>query len=119
MITTRQTDIQGAISTTDNRVAALESRLGEVALDVDRQKQAEGTADEQDVARQLEDDRKELDAMRKLLGELMSKSQEDAVTQAAVANQDQSTTITFGNQNSGFQTSVINGSVSRISFGGR
>ena len=46
----------------------------------------------------------------KLLDELLAKSQE-ALTIAALGSQSGSTTITFGNQNSGFQAGVIHGGV--------
>jgi len=70
---------------------------------------AEGKAE---ALRQLEEERKALDASRKLLDELLAKSQEDAVAKAANGGQSTSTTITFGNQNSGFQAGVIHGGVS-------
>jgi hypothetical protein len=51
------------------------------------------------------------------LDELLSKAQEEAVVKATAKNQNHSTIVTFGNQNSGFQASTINGGVSGISFG--
>jgi hypothetical protein len=68
--------------------------------------------------RQLEEGRKAVNASRKLLEELLSKSQEEAVAKAA-RNQSHSTTVTFGNQNSGLQVGTINGGVSGIKFGGK
>ena len=68
---------------------------------------------------QLQEERKALDASRKLLGELLSKSQEEVVAKAAAENQSHSTTVTFGGSNSGFQAGVIKGAVSGISFGGK
>jgi hypothetical protein len=56
---------------------------------------------------------------RKLLDELLSKSQEEAVAKLATRNQTNSTTVTFGDQNSGFQAGVIHGGVSGISFRGK
>jgi hypothetical protein len=56
-------------------------------------------------------------ASQKLLHELLSKSQDDAIVKA-VGNQSSSTTVTFGAQNSGFQAGNINGGVSGINFGG-
>jgi hypothetical protein len=38
---------------------------------------------------------------------------------AVTENQNYPTTVTFGNQNSGFQAGVINGGVSGLNFGGR
>ena len=76
---------------------------------------AEGKAG---ALRQLQEERKALDASRKLLDELLSKAQEEAVAKAA-GNQSGSTTVTFGAQNSGFQAGTISGGVSGISFGGK
>jgi hypothetical protein len=47
----------------------------------------------------------------KRLDELLAKSQEEALTIAALGSQSGSTTITFGNRNSGFQAGVIHGGV--------
>ena len=74
---------------------------------------AEGKAE---ALRQLEEERKALDASRRLLDELLSKSQEEAVAKAA-ANEGPSTTVTFGHHNSGFQAGTITGGVSGITFG--
>jgi hypothetical protein len=51
--------------------------------------------------RQLEEELKGVKASQKLLNELLSKSQEDAVAKAA-GNQSSSTTVTFSAQNLGF-----------------
>lgn len=71
-----------------------------------------------EALRQLEEERKAVNASRKLLDELLSKSQEEAVAKAA-GNQSRATTVTFGNQNSGFQAGIINGGISGINFGGK
>ena len=71
-----------------------------------------------EAMRQLEEEVKGLKASQKLLQELLSKSQDDAVARA-VGNQSSSTTVTFGAQNSGFQAGSIEGGVSGINFGGK
>lgn len=76
---------------------------------------AEGKAK---ALRQLEEERKALDVSRKLLDELLSKSQEEAVAKAA-GNQSHSITMTFGDHNSGFQAGTITGGVSGITFRGK
>jgi hypothetical protein len=48
-----------------------------------------------------------------------AKSQEAAVAKAATENPSHSTTVTFGNSNSGFQAGIINSAISGISFGGK
>jgi len=74
---------------------------------------AEGKAG---ALRQLEEERKALDASRKLLNELLAKAQEEAVAKAA-GIQSPSTTVTFGDNNSGFQAGTITGGVSGLTFG--
>lgn len=59
-----------------------------------------------------------MNASRKLLEELLLKSQEEVVAKAAW-NQSDLTRVTFGNQNSGFQAATINGGVSGINFAGK
>ena len=76
---------------------------------------AEGKSE---ALRQFEEELKGVKASQKLLSELLSKSQEEAVAKAA-GNQSSSTTVTFGAQNSGFQAGIINGGVSGTSFGGK
>jgi hypothetical protein len=49
--------------------------------------------------RQFEEERKAVIASQRLLDELLSKAQEEAVAKAAATNQGSSTTVTFGNQN--------------------
>ena len=71
-----------------------------------------------EALRQLEEEFKGVKASQKLLHELLSKSQEEAVAKAA-GNQSGSITVTFGAQNSGFQAGTINGGVSGTSFGGK
>lgn len=66
--------------------------------------------------RQLEEELNGVKASQKLLRELLSKSQEQAIAKSAG---DQSRSITFGARSSGFQAGIINGGVSGTSFGGK
>ena len=70
-----------------------------------------------EALRQLEEERKAVNASRKLLDELLSKSQEEAVAKA-VGNQSRANVMIFGDQNSGFQAGTINGGVAGINFEG-
>jgi hypothetical protein len=89
----------------------------EINLSDDNEKvaPAEGKSE---VLRQLEEELKGVKASQKLLRELLSKSQEEAVAKVA-GSQSGSIIVTFGAQNSGFQAGNINGGVTRISFGGK
>lgn len=118
-IATKQTEIKGAITTADKQLVVLENRLEELNLSDDDQEEAGSTESKDEALRQLEEERRALNASRKLLDELLSKSQEDAIRKASADNQSRLTTVTFGNQNSGFQSGVINGSVSGLTFGGK
>lgn len=118
-ILTKQTDIASAIRTTDKQLAEVGERLGELNVTDDDQIEAESTKNRADALRQIEEERKALSTSRKLLNELLSKAQDDAVAKAAIENQIRSTIVTFSAQNSGFQIGVNSGPISGISFGGK
>jgi hypothetical protein len=96
----------------------LENKLEDMNLSDDDEEAAAPADGKAEALRQLEEERKALDASQKLLDELLSKSQEEAVAKAA-GNQSHSTTVTFGDYNSGFQAWTITGGVSGITFGGK
>ena len=95
----------------------LEDKVKELGLsdddDDDAAAPAQGKAE---ALRQLEEERKALDTSRKLLIELQAKAQEDTIAKAA-GIQNSSTTVTFGDNNSGFQAQTIYGGVSGLNFG--
>ena len=92
--------------------------MEEMNLSDDDEEEAIPAEGKTEALQQLEEVLKGVKASQKLLSELLSKSQEDAVTNAA-GDQSGSTTVTFGAQNSGFQAGIINGGVSRTSFRGK
>lgn len=96
----------------------MENKLEELNLSTDDEGAAGPKEDKAETLLQLEEERKAVNASRKLLEELLSKSQEEVIARAA-GHQSDSTTVTFGNQNSGFQAGTINGAVSGISFVGK
>ena len=96
----------------------LENKVEEMNLSDDDKEVATPAEGKTEVLQQLEEELKGVKASQKLLSELLSKSQEDAVVKAA-GDQSGSTTVTFGAQNSGFQAGIINGGVSGTSFGGK
>ncbi|MCJ1251978.1 hypothetical protein MMC30_009216 [Trapelia coarctata] len=118
-ISKKQTEINGAIYAADEQLMALENRVEEFKLASDNESVDPSARSHAEALRQLEEERNALNASRKLLDELLSKSQEGAVKKASAENQAGSTTVTFGNQNTGFQSGIINGSFSGISFGGQ
>ena len=100
-------------------MAVLESKLEELDLSSDDEEAAGPKEGKTEAVQQFEEVRKAVIASQRLLDELLSKAQEDAVAKAAAKNQGSSTTVTFGNQNSGFQAGVINGGVNGLNFGGK
>ena len=117
-ISTKQAEVKSAITTADKQLVVLENKLEELNLSSDDEEVAGSREGKTEALRQLEEELKAVKASQKLLNELLSKSQEETVARAA-GNQSRSTTVTFGNQNSGFQAGTINGGVSGISFGGK
>ena len=96
----------------------MENKLEELNLSSNDEEAATPEEGKAEALLQLEEERKAVNVSRKLLEELLSKSQEEAVAKAA-GNQSGLTKVTFGNQNSGFQAGTINGGVSGINFGGK
>jgi len=117
-----QAEIKGAVTTTDKQLVVLESRLEELNLSSDDDEEAGPKEGKAEALQQLEEELKAMEASRRLLDELLSKAQEESVSEAAAKSLGSSTTVTtvtFGNQNSGQQAGVINGGVHGAVFGGR
>jgi hypothetical protein len=104
------------MTTADRHLVVLENKLEELNLSSDGDDIAGSSEGKAEVLRQLEEELKGVKASQKLLEELLSKSQEEAIAKAA-GNQTSSITVAFGAQNSGFQAGNINGGVSGMSFG--
>jgi len=117
-ISTKQDEVNGAITTADRQLVIVENRLEELNLSSDDDDAAGSSQSKDKVLQQLEEEVKGVKASQKLLNELLSKSQEEAIAKAA-GNQTGSITVTFGTQNSGFQAGNINGGVNGMTFGGK
>lgn len=116
-ITTRQTDIASAITTADRQLIVLENKMEELDMsDPDHEEDA-SERDKAEALGQMQQAHNALDTSRKLLNELLSKSQEEAVMKATSGKASHSTSVTFGDNNSGLQAGTINGALSGISFG--
>jgi hypothetical protein len=96
----------------------VENKLEELNLSSDDDDAASSGRGKDEVLRQIKEELKGTKASQKLLNELLSRSQEEAIAKAA-GNQTGSITVTFGAQNSGFQAGNINGGVSGMKFGGK
>ncbi|KAF2790575.1 hypothetical protein K505DRAFT_311178 [Melanomma pulvis-pyrius CBS 109.77] len=111
-IATTEAEVKDAITTTNKQLIVLESKLDELNLSSDDEEVAGPDEGKIEALQQVEEEHKAVSASQRLLDELLSKAQEDAVAKAAAKNQGCSTTVTsvtFGNQNSGQQAGVING----------
>ncbi|KAK5451875.1 hypothetical protein LTS15_007598 [Exophiala xenobiotica] len=119
MIAAKQAEVKGAITTADKQLVVLDKKFEELNFSSDEEEAATPAEGRAEALQQLREGRKALDASRKLLDELLAKSQQETVAKAALGSQRASTTITMGNQNQGFAAAIINGAVSGISFGGK
>lgn len=108
-----QAEIKGAVTITDKQLVVLESKLEELNLSSDDDEEAGSKDGKAKALQQLEEERKAMEASRRLLDELLSKAQEEAVAKAAAKAPESSTTVTtkFGDYNSGVQAGVMNGGV--------
>lgn len=122
MISTKQDEVNSAITTIGRQLVILEDKLEELKLSSDNDDVTSLSQDKAEVLQQFEEVLKGVKASQKLLNELLnelvSKSQEEAVPKSA-RNQTGSITVSFGARNSGFQVGNINGGVSGLTFGGR
>ncbi|KFX98445.1 hypothetical protein O988_04334 [Pseudogymnoascus sp. VKM F-3808] len=117
-ISTKQDEVNSAITTADRQLVVLENKLEELNFSSDDDDATGSSQDKAEVLRQFEEELKGVKASQKLLNELLSKSQEEAIAEAA-GIQTGSITVSFGPQNSGFQAGNINGGVSGMNFGGK
>ena len=111
-IDTTQAEIKGAMIIVNKQLVVLENKLDELNLSSDDEEAAGSERGKTEALKQFEEERKAVHISQKLLEELLSKAQEDAVAGAAAKNQGSSTTVTnvtFGHYNSGQQAGVING----------
>ncbi|KAJ4288640.1 hypothetical protein N0V90_011877 [Kalmusia sp. IMI 367209] len=110
IISTKHTEVEGAITSTDNQLAVLDYKLKELDLSSDEEV-TELDEGKTKVLQQLEEERKALGASHTLLKELLVKSQEDCVARAALGHKTSSNTMTNGNVYSSIVAWTINGSV--------
>lgn len=117
-ISARQVEVSDAIAVADRQLVVVEDRLRELDIsdDDDDTNDAESVERKSDASKQLSEERTALDSSRKLLQELLSKSQEETVAKAAETPHGASN-VTFGKNNSGFQAHTVNGEIHGMTFG--
>lgn len=112
-------EITGAIAATDKQLMEVNNNLGELRLVDPGQEGAQIVEDKTKAFERMKEEQIALDSSRILLQELQAKAQEEVVSRAATQNQNRSTQITFGNQNTGLQIGISNSPISGVTFGGR
>lgn len=112
MESVRHTEIIAAIRSTDEQRDEVRTIIEQLhSVRNNTQEDLGTTEDKADARNQAEEERKALDASRKLLDELLVKVQDNCVAKAA------SMSVEFGAYNSGLQVGVSNGPMSGMSFG--
>lgn len=114
MISTKESEIKDAITTTDQQLAEVSAKLGTLCL---AKQGADETAEDQAGAiSQVAVEQKALGESRTLLDDLLKGIQ----TAAADAQKDKAQVVNrFGSLGEGMQIGVNHGSIRRISFGGK
>ncbi|KAH7386066.1 hypothetical protein BKA66DRAFT_440710 [Pyrenochaeta sp. MPI-SDFR-AT-0127] len=109
-----ESNVSDAITSTKRQLAGIEQDLDQLRGDNTEQ------VDECSARalRQLREKRTALDCSCRLLEMLRQKASAEAVAEVTSKIQEQTISITFGDNNKGFQTGIINGAVSGLTFGG-
>jgi hypothetical protein len=82
-ISTMQAEVKSAITTADKHLVVVENKLDELNLGRDEEEVAGSKEGTTEALRQLEEELIAVKASQKLLNELPSKSQDEALTKAA------------------------------------
>lgn len=119
-ITDKEKNITDSITNTDQQLATVDTHLQQLRSTEDRGQDTNGTVDEDEAGmrRVIGEEQAMLRVLLALLEGLKVKTQEEA-KRMTVEEQKQSTHITFGDNNSGFQLGANSGSISGFTFGGR
>ncbi|RWA05006.1 hypothetical protein EKO27_g10099 [Xylaria grammica] len=117
-ISKKATEIDESITTTDRQLVTVNAELGKLDLSNSEPNAANGTGNVGTTQGILEEERAALQLFKKLLGELKS-SNEKEIERINQRGRNQSTKITFGSNNYGFQLGTNSGTISGLSWGGR
>jgi hypothetical protein len=119
-ITETQKDIANLITNTDQELAIVNTRPQQLNPVEYQGRKIRGITDEDEASmrRSMEEERTMLQVVFELLKGLELKMREEA-KRLADEERKQETTVTFGNNNSGFQLGVNSGTISGFTFRGR
>ena len=110
----KQTEIKDAITSTNKQLIVLKHKLEKINLSSDEK--AKNTKSKVQALQRVEEERSAIELSRKLLNELLSKSQKKIVAKVVAENKSDSIIVTFDNDNSRFQASIISGEVNNLTF---
>ncbi|KAI1116992.1 hypothetical protein F5Y14DRAFT_448376 [Nemania sp. NC0429] len=116
-VSEKAAEIASSITSTDLQLATVNTQLDRLDLGENASSTAEGGYAQGTEQSILGQERTVLESCLELLGALKSKNDE-GIEHAAQKERDQSISVTFGQNNSGFQFGVNHGSFSNLSFGG-
>ncbi|KAF9700383.1 hypothetical protein EKO04_001696 [Ascochyta lentis] len=105
-----QKTLQSAAGFSDNQATRLAVTLQQLQLDSGIDTRIDGTSYTELVTR-LEEECKAAEATRTLLNRLYAKTHEEAIAKAIAESQNHSTHATSGDNNTGFQSEVVNDGV--------
>jgi hypothetical protein len=118
-LSARQAEMTATISTVLTQVGLAEQSLMQMRLTEEDQLSQEVQEDMEGAAWAIEDEVAMLRFSQETMRELISSMQAELAERAAGGVSDSSTSVSFGDNNSGFQAGTISGSVSGLSFGKR
>lgn len=113
----RQQEIVQAVGVTERQLAAMDIHTQPNSENEEMPQHIQSAESTAQAEQRNRDDREALRVSAALLKELSIKSEREELLKAAEREQSRTTTVTFGSNNSGFQTGIINGPVSGITFG--
>jgi hypothetical protein len=116
-LSARHAEMTATISTVDTQVVLAEQSLTQIRLTEEDQTSQEVEEDIEGATWAIEEELAMLRSSQETMRELISSMQAELAERAAGGVSASSTSVSFGNNNSGFQAGTISGSVSGLSFG--
>jgi hypothetical protein len=119
-VVTIQEEAKAVKTTKEKRTHVVEAKLAELNASSEDEDMGEPNIAKVEAIRQYQEEHKALLESQKLLDELLSRAQEEEVAKVTIKNSSESSTasnVTFGSQNSGFQTGSLSGGIHGTTFG--
>jgi hypothetical protein len=116
-LSARHAEMTATISTVDTQVVLAEQSLTQIRLTEEDQTSQEVEEDIEGATWAIEEELAMLRSSQETMRELISSMQAELAERAASGVSASSTSVSFGNNNSGFQAGTISGPVSGLRFG--